>query len=62
MLFDMLFQRNNNAFLRNTVNKHCLIDVTLTELMKPRCNVFHSYDDAAIGKVKCSKFLEMSYK
>ena len=57
----MLFQRKQNAFLRNTANKHRVTHVTLTELMKPGCNSFHLYDNAAIGTTKLSvqKFLEM---
>ena len=60
MLFDMLFQGKNDAFLRNTANKHRLMNVKLTELKKPG---FHLYDgaDIDITKVKGSKFLEMSY-
>ena len=61
MLFDMLFQGKNDAFLRTTANKHRVINVILTELKNPGCNVFHLYDgaDIDITKVKCSKFLEM---
>ena len=47
MLFDMLIQGKHDAFLRNIANKHCII-VILTVLKKPRCNVFHLYDDADI--------------
>ena len=50
----MLFQRKQNAFLRNTANKHRVTHVTLTELMKPGCNSFHLYDNAAIGTTKLS--------
>ena len=52
MLFDMLFQGKSDAFLRNTA-----------KLKKPGRNAFHLYDDpdTDITKVKCSKFLEMSY-
>ena len=31
-----------------------MINVALTELMKPVCNTFHSYDDAAIGTTEFS--------
>ena len=44
MSFDMLFQEKKNVFLRNSANKHRVINVTLTELMKPGCNALHSYD------------------
>ena len=54
MPLDMLFQRKQNAFLRNTANKHRVTHVTLTELMKPGCNSFHLYDNAAIGTTKLS--------
>ena len=50
----MQFQRKNNAFLRNIANKHRVINVTLTELMKSGCNAFHSYNDTAIGTTKLS--------
>ena len=53
MLFDKLFQDKNDAFLRNT-NKHRAINVILTELKKPGCNAFHSYDDADIDITKLS--------
>ena len=43
-----------NAFLRNIANKHCVINITLTECIKPECNVFHSQYDAAIGTTKLS--------
>ena len=45
MPFDMLFQGNKDAFLTNAVNKHSIINVILTEVKKPGCNTFHSYDD-----------------
>ena len=63
MLFDMLFQGKNDAFLNKTDNRHRVINVILTELKKPGCNAFHLYDSADIDitKVKCLKFLEMSY-
>ena len=63
MLFDMLFQGKNDAFLRNTANKHRVINVILTELKKPGFNAFHLYNgaDTDITKVKCSKFLEIFY-
>ena len=61
MLFDMLFQGKNDAFIRSTTNKHRVINVILTEFKKPGCNAFRLYDgsDIDITKVKCSKFLEM---
>ena len=43
----MLFQGKHDAFPRNIANKHCII-VILTVLKKPRCNVFHLYDDADV--------------
>ena len=63
MLFDMLFQGKNDAFLRNTANKHRVINIILTEFKKPGFNAFHLYNggDIDITKVKCSKFLEMFY-
>ena len=54
MLFDMLFPDKNNAFLRNTANKHRAINVILTELEKPGCKAFHLYDDAHIDIAKVS--------
>ena len=54
MSFDMLFQEKKNVFLRNSANKHRVINVTLTKLMKPGCNALHSYDAAAIGTSKLS--------
>ena len=64
MPFDILFQGKKDAILRNTVNNNRVINVILSEFKKPDCNASHSYDDADIdiNKVKCSKFLEMSYK
>ena len=63
MLFDRLFQGKNDAFLRNTANKHRVINVMLTELKKPGRNAFPLYDvaDIDITKVECSKFLEISF-
>ena len=60
MLFDMLFQGKNDAFLRNIANKHRVINVILTELKKPGCNAFHLHDgaDTYINKVKYSKSLK----
>ena len=57
----MLFPGKNDAFLRNTANKHLAINVILTELKKPGFNAFHLHNGARadITKVKCSKFLEM---
>ena len=59
----MLFQDKNDAFLMNTANSHRVINVKLTELKKPGSNACHLYygADIDITKVKCSKFLEMSY-
>ena len=44
----MLFKEKKNAFLKNTVNKHSVINVTLTELIQPWCNASQSYHDTAI--------------
>ena len=41
----MLFERKKDAFL-------FVINIILTELRKPRCNAFHSYDDADIDITK----------
>ena len=59
----MLFQGRKDAFLKNTVNKHRVINVILAELKKSECDAFHSYDDADIDVTKLSvqNFLEMSY-
>ena len=54
MPFDMLLLGKKNAYLRNTADKYRVINVTFTELMKPGCNAFYSYDDAAIGNEKLS--------
>ena len=58
------FKEKKYVFLRNTVNKHIVINVILTELKKPECNMFHLYNDADIDirklSVQSSKFLEMS--
>ena len=35
-----------------TVNKHCVINVILTEFKKPECNAFHSYDDVDIDIIE----------
>ena len=43
-----------NVFLRNTTNKHRVIIVTLTELIKPWFDAFHSCYDATIGTAKLS--------
>ena len=43
-----------NVFRRNTTNKHRVIFVTLTELIKPWFDAFHSCYDAAIGTTKFS--------
>ena len=48
MPFYIQFQRKKDAFLRNTVNKHRVINFILTDLKKPECNAYHSYDDADI--------------
>ena len=53
MSFDMLFEEKKDAFLRNTINKHRVINIILTELEKPECNAFHSYHDADIDITKC---------
>ena len=50
----MLFKGKKDAFLRNTANKHRLINVILTELKKPGCNAFHLYDDAEFDITKLS--------
>ena len=59
----MLFQGKKDAFLKNAVNKHRVINVILAELNKPECDAFHSYDDADIDvpKLSVQNFLEMSY-
>ena len=59
----MPFQGKSDAFLRNTANKHRVINVILTELKKPGFNAFDLYNgaDTDITKVKCSTFLEMFY-
>ena len=44
MPFEMLFQGIKDTFRRYTANKHCLINAIVTELKKPGCNSFHSYD------------------
>ena len=54
MPFDMLFQGRKDAFLRNTVNKHHVINVILTERKRPGCDAFHSYDDTDIDITKLS--------
>ena len=48
----MLFQGKNDAFLRNTANKHRVINVILTELKKPEFNAFHLYEDTDIDITK----------
>ena len=48
----MLSQGIKDTFWRYTVNKHCLINAILTELKKPGCHSFHSYDDADIDMAK----------
>ena len=40
----MPFQGKKDAFQRNFVNKHSKHCAMLTELKKPGCNAFHSYD------------------
>ena len=57
----MLFKGEKNAFLRNTANKHHVINVTLAEIIKPGCNAFLLNYVTVIGTTKCSMFLEMSY-
>ena len=44
----MLFQDENDAFLRNNVNKHRSINVILTVNEKLGCKAFHLYDVADI--------------
>ena len=44
----MLFQIKNNAFLKDTANKHHVINDVSTEFKKAGCNAFHSSDDADI--------------
>ena len=46
--FTYNFKEKKDAFLRNTVNKHRVINFILTDLKKPQCNAYHSYDDADI--------------
>ena len=57
MSFGIQFQGKKDAFLKNIANKHRVINVILTDLKKPECNAYHSYDDADIdiNKAKCSK-------
>ena len=57
----MLFKGEKNAFLRNTANKHRVINVTLAEIIKPGCNAFLLNYVTVIGTTKCSVFLEISY-
>ena len=52
MPFGMLFQGKKNAYLRNTANKHRVINVRLTEPIKPGVMRFI--------QVECSKFNEIS--
>ena len=47
------FKEKKKAFLKNTANKHHVINVKLTERMKTGCNEFHSCD-AAVGTTKFS--------
>ena len=56
----MLFEEKNDAFLRNTANKHHAINVTLTELEKPWSKVFHLYDNSDIDITKLS--VQSSFK
>ena len=44
----LTFKGKKNVFVRNNSNKHRVINVTMTELIKPGCNVFHQYYDAAV--------------
>ena len=44
----MLFQIENNAFLKDTANKDHVINDVSTEFKKAGCNAFHSSDDADI--------------
>ena len=43
---DMLFQGKKDTFLKNTVNKHRVINVISTKLREAGCYVFHSFDNA----------------
>ena len=52
MLFDMLFQGKNDAFLRNIANKHRVINTILTELKKSGFNAFHLHNGAATDITK----------
>ena len=52
MLFEMLLQEKNDAFLRNTTNKCRVINVILSKLEKPGCKVFHLYGDGDIDITK----------
>ena len=54
MLFDMLFQGKNDAFLRNFANKHRVINIILTELKKPGLNAFHYIMDLTLILQKLS--------
>ena len=40
-LLTCYLKKKKNVFVRNTSNKHRVINVTMTELIKPGCNVFH---------------------
>ena len=46
---DMLFQRKNNTFLRNTTNKHCVGHVILTKFKKVG---YSGFDDTDVGVIK----------
>ena len=44
---DAIWQANSikkDTLLKNTVNRHFIINVILTELKKLGCDTFHSYD------------------
>ena len=43
MLFEILFQAKKDAFLRNTANKHPVINVIFIEPQKVRSTAFNLY-------------------
>ena len=61
MLFDILFQGNNDAYIRNTGSKQRVINFILTELKKLGCNTFHLYDDPDIDIRKLSVQSSLKY-
>ena len=46
--------RKRKAFLRNTANKHCVVNVVSTEIKKAGCNVFEDSDIAIIMPYNCN--------